>query len=100
MEQPRKLLNKTLRALYVSFISCPSNCHGGLMGKSNAQTLFGIHAIPTDNHIRKMLDVVPPQQVYPMFHKMVIINKTVKQPLLNAGLSNMPNITERTRSHC
>jgi hypothetical protein len=38
-------------------------------GKSNAQTLFGIQTIPTDNHIRKMLDVVPPQQVYPMFYK-------------------------------
>ncbi|MCP4046357.1 MAG: ISNCY family transposase [Gammaproteobacteria bacterium] len=36
-------------------------------GKSNAQTLFGLQAIPSDNHIRKMLDVVPPQRVFPMF---------------------------------
>jgi hypothetical protein len=38
-------------------------------GESNAQTLFGIQNIPTDNHIRKMLDVVPPHQVFPMFYK-------------------------------
>ncbi len=36
-------------------------------GKSNAQTLFGIQAIPSDNHIRDLLDAVPPQQVFPMF---------------------------------
>ena len=36
-------------------------------GKSNAQTLFGIQSIPSDNHIRQLLDVVPPQQVFPMF---------------------------------
>jgi len=38
-------------------------------GKSNAQTLFGLQAIPSDNHIRKMLDVVPPQRLFPMFEK-------------------------------
>jgi hypothetical protein len=38
-------------------------------GKSNAQTLFGIQAIPTDNHIRNLLDIVPPQQIFPMFNK-------------------------------
>ena len=38
-------------------------------GKSNALTLFGIHNIPTDNHIRDLLDSVPPKQVFPMFEK-------------------------------
>ena len=38
-------------------------------GKSNAQTLFAIQAIPTDNHIRNLLDIVPPQQIFPMFNK-------------------------------
>ena len=36
-------------------------------GKSNAQTLFGMQAIPSDNHIRDLLDVVPPQQIFLMF---------------------------------
>ncbi len=38
-------------------------------GNSNAQTLFGMRMIPTDNHIRDMLDSVPPQQVFPMFER-------------------------------
>ena len=36
-------------------------------GDSNAQTLFGIQSIPTDNHIRDLLDEVSPQKVFPMF---------------------------------
>ncbi len=29
--------------------------------------VFGMRSIPTDNHIRDILDAVPPQQVFPMF---------------------------------
>lgn len=36
-------------------------------GKNNAQTLFGVFRIPTDNHIRNLLDAVKPEAVYPMF---------------------------------
>ena len=36
-------------------------------GKSNAQTLFNVFQIPTDNHIRSLLDPVEPASVYPMF---------------------------------
>jgi len=35
----------------------PSNCH----------SLFGMAAIPTDNHIRSMLDPVPPSHLQPAF---------------------------------
>ncbi len=38
-------------------------------GISNARTLFGMCQIPTDNHIRNLLDHVPPQHLYPMFHR-------------------------------
>jgi hypothetical protein len=38
-------------------------------GNSNAQTLFGLRTIPTDNPIRDLLDAVPPQQVFPMFER-------------------------------
>ena len=38
-------------------------------GNSNAQTLFGMQAIPTDNQIRDLLDAVPPQPVFPMFER-------------------------------
>jgi len=36
-------------------------------GVNNAQSLFGIRKIPSDNHIRDMLDVVPPETVFPIF---------------------------------
>src|SRR5512144_834859 len=36
-------------------------------GNSNAQTLFGVHQIPSDNHIRHLLDATPPSQVTPLF---------------------------------
>lgn len=37
-------------------------------GQNNAHTLFGVFEIPTDNHIRSLLDVVAPSEVSPMFH--------------------------------
>jgi len=36
-------------------------------GKNNAQTLFGMHQIPSDNHIRDLLDEVHPSYVFPIF---------------------------------
>jgi hypothetical protein len=36
-------------------------------GKNNAQTLFGVFQIPSDNHIRTLLDAVEPAAVYPLF---------------------------------
>ena len=38
-------------------------------GKSNAQTLFGMRKIPTDNHIRGLLDPVAPSYVLPLFER-------------------------------
>ena len=37
------------------------------LGKSNAQSLLQMGAIPCDNHIRDLLDEVPPAEVLPMF---------------------------------
>ncbi len=36
-------------------------------GRSNGQTLFGMEKIPTDNHIRALLDPVPPEHLFPVF---------------------------------
>ena len=38
-----------------------------IKGKNNAESLFEIAKIPSDNHIRDMLDVVPPETVFPLF---------------------------------
>lgn len=35
--------------------------------QSNAQTLFQIEKIPTDNHVRDMLDPVEPEKIYPVY---------------------------------
>ncbi len=40
-------------------------------GKSNAQSLFGVHQITSDNHIRDLLDGVSHEQVFPMFEKIL-----------------------------
>jgi hypothetical protein len=37
-------------------------------GVNNAQSLFGIQKIPSDNHIRDILDGVPPGTIFPVFH--------------------------------
>ena len=39
--------------------------------RSNCQPLFGISAIPTDNHIRKMLDGAPTAAFDPVFYQMI-----------------------------
>lgn len=36
-------------------------------GKNNAQSLFGIKEIPSDNHIRTVLDEVAPSYAFPVF---------------------------------
>ena len=35
-------------------------------GCSNAQSLFGMTRTPSDNHIRNLLDPVPPGTVFPL----------------------------------
>ena len=37
-------------------------------GVNNAQSLFGVKKIPSDNHIRDILDAVAPELVFPVFH--------------------------------
>jgi hypothetical protein len=36
-------------------------------GRDNAQTLFGVEPIPSDNQIRKLLDPIAPSHVNPIF---------------------------------
>jgi hypothetical protein len=50
-------------------------------GKSNAQMLFGVHPIPSDNHIRHRLDSPAPHQVTPVFSSLF-------QALTQAGVSD------------
>lgn len=36
-------------------------------GKSNSQSLFGVHEIPSDNQLRNLLDGVAPETLFPVF---------------------------------
>jgi len=63
-----------LAAFSVFFTQCPSFLvHQTLMkearGKSNAETLFKIGKIPTDNHIRATLDHIKPNTLSPVFDR-------------------------------
>ena len=40
-------------------------------GRSNCQTLFGLDKIPSDNHIRALLDPVSPDHCHPVFAAVV-----------------------------
>ena len=60
----------------IFFMQCPSflshqrSLETG-RGHSNCQTLFGMDKIPSDNHIRSMLDGVPPQHLFDQFRGVV-----------------------------
>lgn len=65
-----------LSAFSVFFMQSPSFlAHQRVLaehcGRSNAGTLFGMTAIPCDNHIRQMLDGVPPDHFDPVFATIV-----------------------------
>ena len=40
-------------------------------GRSNCQTLFGLGRIPSDNHVRALLDPVSPDHFHPVFTEVV-----------------------------
>ncbi len=63
-----------LSAFAVFFMQSPSflahqKALEGRRGRTNCASLFGIETIPTDNHIREMLDPVPPEALFGMFDR-------------------------------
>ncbi len=65
-----------LSAFSVFFTQTPSflayqRMMEGSKGKSNAQSLFGVHQIPSDNHIRDLLDSVTAEHVFPVFEEIL-----------------------------
>jgi len=76
-----RMSDAALSAFSVFFTQSPSfvayqRSMGFNKGKNNAQSLFGVHQIPTDNHIRDLLDEVEPALVFPVFYE---IFKVLKQ---------------------
>ena len=69
-----KIRDAVLSAFSVFFMQCPSFlAHQKAMqttkGKNNANTIFGVHKIPTDTHIRNLLDPIPSYLLFPLFDK-------------------------------
>jgi hypothetical protein len=63
-----------LSAFSVFYLQCPSFLSyqqdmEQAQGNNNARTLFGIEVIPTDNHIRTLLDPEEPKKLFPVFHE-------------------------------
>jgi hypothetical protein len=54
-------------------------------GKSNADTIFGVNEIPTDNHIRSLLDPVDVSLVQPVFRK--VFEGLHEREALDCGVS-------------
>jgi hypothetical protein len=66
------MVDAALSAFSVFFMQSPSFLEyqrslDQAQGKNNAQTLFGVHQIPSDNQIRNLLDATPPAMVKPTF---------------------------------
>jgi len=53
-----------------SWLSCQRAMQGE-RGKNNAQTLFGIGSVPTDNHVRSLLDPAPPEVLHDSYWRML-----------------------------
>lgn len=69
-----EIRDAVLAAFSVFFTQCPSFlAHQKAMntrkGKNNARSIFGVHKLPTDNHIRSLLDPVPPELLFPVFDR-------------------------------
>jgi len=65
-----------LSAFSVFFMQSPSfldfqRTMGRSKGRHNAASLFGVVEVPSDNHIRSVLDAVPAQSLYGMFDTVV-----------------------------
>ena len=71
-----RMEDAALSAFSVFFTQSPSflayqRAMEGSKGRSNAQSLFGVHQIPSDNHIRDLLDPVTPEHVFPVFEEIL-----------------------------
>jgi hypothetical protein len=67
-----QIVDVALSAFSVFFTQTPSFlAHQRTMeqnkGRNNAKSLFGVEKIPTDNHIRDLMDEVEPSLIYPVF---------------------------------
>lgn len=73
--QTYEMVDAGLSAFSVFFMQSPSFLDyqtrmQGVHGNNNAQSLFGVHRIPSSNQVRNLLDPVSPTHLYPLLVKM------------------------------
>lgn len=78
-----EMLDIGLAAFSVFFTQSPSFLDHQIQmqkaeGKNNAKSIFRLHEIPTDNHIRKILDGVTPEKLFPVFDQVYTILENSK----------------------
>ena len=102
------LVDAGLSAFSVFFMQSPSFLEyqrslDQRLGKNNAQTLFGVHQIPSDNRIRHLLDATDPGQVRPLFsyllqalHRAGVVEsyRSVNQTLLPVSYTHLPLVEQ------
>ena len=63
-------------------------------GRNNAQSLFGVAQIPSDNQIRNLLDPLSPERLFPLFD-------TCWQILAATGaLTSLPQVSRPILTRC
>lgn len=70
------MVDIALSAFSVFFLQSPSflefqRTMGRSKGRHNAASLFGVEQVPSDNHIRSVLDAVPAESLYPLFDEVL-----------------------------
>ncbi len=70
------ITDAVMSAFAVFFLQSPSwlSCQRAMQaekGGSNALTLFGIGAVPTDNHVRHLLDPAPPERLHGAYRNLL-----------------------------
>ncbi|MDY7028725.1 MAG: hypothetical protein SVR04_10550 [Spirochaetota bacterium] len=94
-----------LSAFSVFFMQGPSflahqKAMGRRKGKNNAQSIFGVHKIPTDKQIRSLLDPVSPELLFPVFDRIFeflvregiirdMVTEDARQPLKQSAVLSM-----------
>ncbi len=94
--------NAALSAFSVFFTQTPSflaylRMMEGRKGNSNAQSLFGVHQIPSDNQIRDLLDPVAPEHVFSVFEEILQVLKQQGQGDWSGDRgSDLPYLSDHT----
>lgn len=84
------MIDAALSAFSVFFTQSPSFLEyqrslEQTQGHNNARMLFGVHEVPSDNHIRSLLDATPPSMLDPVYS--ILFNGLMRAGVIDAHRS-------------